>query len=136
MVGVHFTPHVQRKVVTPNDLRSLRELEASRIAVQGRYEQTADGAAAAEGRFSLSGGLSQRGAGKLSTGGDYKDAHGFTERASVEQTMKNDDTSYDRYRRDQAELSKVLEERRRSSEDAAARRENDPAGSDSSPGEQ
>jgi hypothetical protein len=33
--------------------------------------------------------------------------------------MKNDDTSYDRYRRDQAELSEVLEERRRSSEDAA-----------------
>jgi DDE superfamily endonuclease len=39
-VEVYFSV-VQRKVVTPNDFPSLRELEDRLLAFQGRYEQTA-----------------------------------------------------------------------------------------------
>ena len=39
-VEIYFSI-VQRKVVTPNDFASLRELEARLLAFQGRYEQTA-----------------------------------------------------------------------------------------------
>jgi hypothetical protein len=39
-VEIYFSI-VQRKVVTPNDFTSLRELEDRLLAFQGRYEQTA-----------------------------------------------------------------------------------------------
>ena len=39
-VEIYFSI-VQRKVVTPNDFPSLRELEDRLLAFQGRYEQTA-----------------------------------------------------------------------------------------------
>jgi hypothetical protein len=40
-VEIYFSV-VQRKVVTPNDFPSLRELEDRLLAFQARYEQTAE----------------------------------------------------------------------------------------------